>query len=232
MIRKATLQPTAEDTFRIEFDPASKGSDYTQALQRALKQEADGDIEGACNTRYAAFQHIVGLVPDDEETVLDWNDRDSQSALYVISFSAIDHFLAGDYEMCAAMLELALELDPEDHLEVTKRLAYCYVALEEWELFDEVINDISDKYPEKELLKMWAEFRRTGRIPEGELQHFRKNFPVYHAEFTASDHPVTGAYLADIDRERPSRESLARELWLETEHLWAGFPGFIEALRQ
>lgn len=35
------------------------------------------------------------------------------------------------------------------------------MALAEYELFDEIVNDISDKYPEKEILKMWSEYRQT-----------------------------------------------------------------------
>jgi hypothetical protein len=42
---------------------------------------------------------------------------------------------------------------------------------------------------------------------------------------------VSDEYLNDIESEHPSRESQARELWLQTEHLWTQFPGFIEALQ-
>lgn len=152
--------------------------------------------------------------------------------LELLKSSAIDHFLVGDFEMAAGMFEMILDMDPEDHLEATKPLAYCYVALGEYELFDEVINDISDKYPEKEILKLWSEFRRNGSLPAGEMIHLRKNFPVFYAEFVAPTHPVSPEYLADIESERPSREAQARELWLQTEHLWTSFPGFIEALRE
>ncbi len=228
---KIWLQPTAEDSFRIVYGDDSAPF-FQQAFEESQRQEAAGDIEGACNTRYAAFQRLVELIPDDTETVLEWDDRHNQNALVLVNSSAIDHFLVGDFEMCAGMLEMMLELDPEDHLEVTARLAYSYLALEEYELFDEVINDISDKYAEKEILKLWSEFRRTGKISEGELRHFRKNFVVYHREFISPDHPVTEHYLNDIARERPGNDTLARELWLQTEHLWTLFPGFIEALRK
>ena len=53
----------------------------------------------------------------------------------------------------------------------------------------------------------------------------------FYAEFTSNVHEVTPEYLADIESEKPLRQTLARELWLQTEHLWAQFPGFIEALR-
>ena len=132
--------------------------------------------------------------------------------------------------MAAGLMEMLLDLDPEDHLEATTPLAFSYVALEEYELFGEVINDISDKYPEKEILKLWSEFRQTGALPQGELIHFKKSFPVFYAEFIANHHEITAEYLTDIESEKPTRQTLARELWLQTEHLWHLFPGFIEAL--
>ncbi len=232
-MKKALLQPTPDNTYRIVYQQSggSVQCDFSQALATSQQQEQQGDIEGACNTRYAAFQSLMELIPDTTDIELEWNDENSRNAILLVSYSAIDHFLVGDFEMCAAMLEMLLELDPEDHLEASKRLAYTYVALEEYELFDEVINDISDKYADKELLSLWCEFRRKGTIPEGELHHFKRSFAVYYKEFTAEEHPVDEAYLKDIESQRPSRETLARELWLQTEHLWQLFPGFIEALR-
>lgn len=47
---------------------------------------------------------------------LEWNHA-IRAALELIRASAIDHFLINDFEMSAALLELLLELDPEDHLE-------------------------------------------------------------------------------------------------------------------
>ena len=68
--------------------------------------------------------------------------------------------------MSAALLEMLLELDPEDHLEGSELLAFDYLALDEQELFDEVINDVSDKHPGREVLLLWSAFRRDGRLPE------------------------------------------------------------------
>ena len=76
-----------------------------------------------------------------------------------------------------------------------------------------------------------SDIRQTNVIPAGELIHFKRNFPVFYAEFTAEEHLVSDEYLNDIESEHPSRESQARELWLQTEHLWTQFPGFIEALQ-
>lgn len=230
-MRKAVLQPTSEDTFRIIYESEAQGATLEAEIQRAARQEEQGDIEGACNTRFHAVQQFTELIPEDIVVELDWEWEPNQSALLLVSLSAIDHFLAGDFEMSAAMLEMMLDLDPEDHLGATTRLALSYVALEEWELLDEIIDDISDKYPEKEIVKMWSEFRRTGSVPAGEIAHFRKAFPEHWAEFTATEHPVDERYKGDMSREKPSRAALARALWIETEHLWSAFPGFSEALR-
>lgn len=232
-MERVQLVPTADNTYRIVYaeDPSAEEYNMGKALEISHAQEADGDIKEACDTRFRAFQQLMEIIPDSGDIELEWNDRNNRDAILLISYSAIDHFLVGDFEMCAAMLELLLELDPEDHLDASKRLAYAYVALEEFDSFDEVINDISDKYADKELLALWSEFRRTGSIPQGELRHFKKSFAVYFEEFVSDEHPVDEEYLQDIESERPSKKALARELWLQTEHLWTLFPGFIEALK-
>ena len=142
------LTPTSENTFRISC--TSSQFNLGRILENSKELELDGEIEAACNMRFDAFQQLMESIPDDEEITLEWECLDNQNALLLINYSAIDHFLVGDFEMSAAMLEFILELDPEDHLEATKRLAYSYIALEEYELYDEIINDISDKYVEKE----------------------------------------------------------------------------------
>lgn len=232
-MQRAELKPTPNNTYRIVYHEEGSGvpCDFGRALELSQRQEAAGGIEQACNTRFEAFQNLMELIPDSTDLELDWDDENSRDAMLLINYSAIDHFLVGDFEMCAAMLEMLLELDPEDHFEASKRLGYAYVALEEWELFDEVINDISDKYADKELLALWSEFRRNGRLPEGEMRHFKRTFGVYFNEFVSDTHHVDEAYLKDIENEKPSRETLARELWLQTEHLWVLFPGFIDALK-
>lgn len=232
MVKKALLRPTAENTYRIFYAEDRDGVtvDFGRELERSQELEKHGDIEGACNVRYGALQQLMELIPDSTDIELDWDDRNSRDAMLIISYSAIDHFLLGDFEMSAAMLEMLLELDPEDHLDASKMLAYAYVALEEWELFDEVINDVNDKYPDKYILVLWSEFRRTGKLPEGELRHFNRNFKPYYDEFTAAEHPVDDEYFTDIRSDRPSKKALARELWIQTEHLWKLYPGFTEAL--
>lgn len=225
---KATLEPTPDQTFEVIGEGPY---DFEKVLSQTRRMERAGNVEEACNARFQAFQRLAELIPEDEEVNLEWNHRNSRAALELIQASAIDHFLINDFEMSAALLELLLELDPEDHLEGSQLLAFDYLAMGEEELFDEVINDVSDKSPARELLLLWSAYRRDGTLPEGELKRFRTHFAPWFAEFTATEHPADEAYLRDIESERPSAAAQARELWLQTENLWALWPVFIEVLR-
>lgn len=225
---KAYLNPTPDQTFEIIGEGPYN---FANVLAHSREMQAADDVEGACNERYQAFQRLAELVPEDEEVNLEWNHANSRAALELIYASAIDHFLINDFEMSAALLEMLLELDPEDHLEASELLAFDYLAVDEQELFDEVINDVSDKSPGRAVLLLWAAFRSDNTLPEGELQRFKRHFAPFFTEFTAEEHPVDELYLREIDSERPSGAVQARELWLKTENLWVLWPGFIEALR-
>lgn len=229
---KPLLRPTGEDTFVIEYSETQGGDfDFERELERSRRQEAEHDFEGACNTRFHSFQHLVELIPEDEEVVLEWEDDASRAAMITGYCSGIDHFLLGDWDMAAAIFEMLLEMDPEDHMEASVNLAYTYLAMQEFDSFDEVVNDVNDKHVDKVLLELWSEYLRGGKIREGELMRLKTRFAPYYKEFTAHQHPVDDKYLSDIRGERPSPEARARELWLETEHLWTQFPEFIEALK-
>lgn len=227
-MQKAMLNPTPDQTFEVIGEGPY---DFSRVLRHSRELQQAGRVEEACNERFQSFQRLAELIPEQEEVILEWNHRNSRAALELIEASAIDHFLINDFEMSAALLEMLLELDPEDHLEGSELLAFDYLAMDEQELFDEVINDISDKCASRELLLLWSAYRRDGRLPEGELQRFRTRFAPYFAEFTAAEHPADEAYLRDIESEHPSVAAQARELWLRTENLWVLWPGFIEALR-
>lgn len=227
-MQKAMLNPTPDQTFEVIGEGPY---DFSRVLRHSRELQQAGRVEEACNERFQAFQRLAELIPEQEEVILEWNHRNSRAALELIEASAIDHFLINDFEMSAALLEMLLELDPEDHLEGSELLAFDYLAMDEQELFDEVINDISDKCASRELLLLWSAYRRDGRLPQGELQRFRTRFAPYFAEFTAAEHPADEAYLHDIESEHPSVAAQARELWLRTENLWVLWPGFIEALR-
>ncbi len=230
---RAYLEPSPDQTFRIVRAEDLGGLyDFRAAIDASRRLEREGNVEGACNLRYEAFRRLYDLLPEGEDTILDWHDEATRAAVELANFSGIDHFLVGDWEMAAGIFELVLEIDPEDHLEATTRLAYTYLAMGEYDSFDEIINDISDKYPDRQVLLLWSEWRRTGRLPEGTLQRFRTRFAPYFQEFVAAAHPVSPEYLADIDSDHPSPDALARELWLQTEHLWTLFGDFIESLKR
>lgn len=228
-MQKAYLNPTPDQTFEIVGEGAYN---FVKVLAHSRGLQAAGEVRQACDERFQAFQRLAELIPDDEEVILEWGHRNSRAALELVHASAVDHFLIDDFEMSAALLEMLLELDPEDHLEGSELLAFDYLAMDETELFDEVINDLSDKSASRELLLLWAAFRRDGSLPEGELKRFKTRFAPFFAEFTAAEHPADEVYLRDIESERPSLQAQARELWLRTENLWVLWPRFIEALRQ
>ena len=223
-----TLNPTAEQTFEIE---GTGPYDFRKIRDKAWRLQREGAVEEACELRFQAFQRLRELLPEEEEIMLEWNHANTRAALEILYQSAVDHFLIDDFELSAAMLEFLLDLDPEDHEEATWLLAFDYVALADYDAFDEVINDVSDKYPEKPLLTLWSEYRRHGSLPAGEAIRLRNHFAPYYKEFTADSHPADDAYLRDIESERPTPQAQARELWLKTENLWTAFPGFIAALK-
>lgn len=227
-MQKAMLEPTPDQTFEVIGEGPY---DFEKVLAHTRRMQREGDVEEACNARFRAFQRLAGLIPEDEEVNLEWNHRNSRAALELIHASAIDHFLINDFEMSAALLEMLLDLDPEDHLEGSQLLAFDYLAMGEDELFDEVINDLSDKSPARELLLLWSGYRRDGKLPEGELKRFRSHFAPWFEEFTAAEHPADEVYLRDIESEHPTAAAQARELWLQTENLWSLWPVFIDALR-
>lgn len=225
---KPTLNPTSEQTFELEgVGPWN----FQKRLRTAQELQRSGKIAEACEERFKAVQLIEELLPEDEEINLEFNHANSRAALELIHASAIDHFLIGDFELSAALLELLLELDPEDHLEGVMLLAFDYVELQEYELYEELLNDISDKEPGRSILQLWAAFCRTKSLAAGELHHLKSRFAPYFEEFTSTDHPTDESFVREINSERPSPRARARELWLQTEPLWARHPDFIEALQ-
>lgn len=194
---------------------------------------AAGAFEKACDTRFKACQKLMELLPEEdaEPVALDFEKKENQYLLFLLQGSAIDHFLIGEFELAAALLETLLDLDEEDHLDASQTLAYCYIALGEQESFEAILPDLDEKSAEKALARLWAEWQFGQKLAPVSGAEFRKNFLAVYREFTAAEHPVTDDYLKDIDSERPSQESRARLLWLKTEHLWQQFPEFIVELK-
>lgn len=225
---KYTLTPTAEQTFELE---GSGPWDFRKRLHIARELQGRGEVEAACEERYRAVQLLEELLPEEEEINLEWNHPNSRAALEVIHESAIDHFLIGDFELSAALFELLLELDPEDHLEAVEPLAFDYLELEEYELFEELLPDIAEKSLARPILELWAAYRQTGALSAPLLSGLQSRHPALYEEFTATEHPADENFLREIDSERPTPRARARELWLRTEPLWSLHPRFIAALR-
>ena len=216
---KITLKPTENQNFIL------LGGEFAKVLDSAHKQEAEGNFEAACNTRYQAFQQIVDILPEDEPAELDFSHPNTRAAIEIIYGSAVDNFLAGDVELSAAQLELLLEGDSEDHIEATPQLALCYIALEEWECLEEIIPDLGEKSAFKPLVEALAEYARTGSV-SAEIKAALHRHRHLCEELSRADHPADDAYLKDISSERPTQQALAREIYLRCEPLLLKYKGF------
>lgn len=222
------FNPTPDQTFELE---GGAKYNFIRAKERIDELDRAGRYAEACEARYQGFQLLADALPEDEPMPLRWEHANSRAAIMILHGSAIDHFRIGDLEMAMAQLELLLDCDPEDHLEAINLLALCYATVEEWELYDEVELDLTDKSAESVVARMWASWRRDGAVDKGALSLLRSKFKPYYAEFTAVEHPDDDAFRQDIMSERPSQGAQAREWWLLTEPLWAEFPEFVEALK-
>jgi hypothetical protein len=110
-------------------------------------------------------------------------------------------------------------------------LALCYIATEEWEAFDELLIDLTDKSAEAVVARLWASFVRNGRVDESLVKLLSSRHKAYYEELRLEEHPDDETFRRDISSERPTPCAEAREWWLLTEPLWREFPEFIEALR-
>lgn len=222
------FNPTPDQTFELE---GGAKYNFIRAKERIDELDRAGRYAEACEARYQGFQLLADALPEDEPMPLRWEHANSRAAIMILHGSAIDHFRIGDLEMAMAQLELLLDCDPEDHLEAINLLALCYATVEEWELYDEVELDLTDKSAESVVARLWASWRRDGAVDKGALSLLRSKFKPYFAEFTAVEHPDDEAFRRDIMSERPSQGAQAREWWLLTEPLWTEFPEFIESLK-
>lgn len=221
------FNPTAEQLFELEPD---HGFNFIRRKERIDTLVAEGQFSEACEARYDAFMLLAEALPDDEPMPLRWEHANSRAAISILYGSAMDHFRIGDLEMCMAQLELLLDIDPEDHFESINLLALCYVAYEEWESFDDLALDLSDKSAEAVVAKLWASQRRDGVLDKAALATLRRNHAAYYDELRMTEHPADDSFKRDIASERPSPRALAREWWLMTEPLWQEYSDFVEAV--
>lgn len=199
-------------------------------LELSTQLTKQGQVDEACQIRFEGCNMILDILPDDDDIILEWDaDTNNQEAVELLYSSGVDHYMHGDYEYAAGLLEMALMLDQEDHFSATVVLAYCYVALGEWELLEETLIDIATPSLDATLINVWADFEQ-GKVKNPKVR-LQKEAPELYGEMISDNHTVDEQFLNDIKSERPSKKAQARELYLRTEGLWQTFTTFIEALK-
>lgn len=227
--KELQFNPTKEQMFELE----GRGRyNFVRHKERIDALVAECRYAEACEARYEAFQLLVDVLPEDEAMPLSWEHANSRAALAIIYGSAVDHFRIGDLEMAMAQLEMLLDCDSEDHFEGVNLLALCYVAMEEWEMFDDLLIDLTDKSAEAVVARLWAAYRCDGEIDKSLLSLLRSRHKAYYEELCLDEHPDDEAFRRDIESERPSQRSEAREWWLLTEPLWHEFSEFVDVLKK
>ena len=222
------FNPTNDQTFELE----GRGKyNFVKHKDRVDALVAEGRYAEACEARYEAFGILADALPEDEAMPLSWEHTNSRAAMAILYGSATDHFRIGDLEMAMAQLEMLLECDGEDHFEAVNLLALCYIAMEEWDAYDDLVIDRTDKSAEAVVARLWASLRRDGKLDGDLVRLLKSRHKAFYAELTATDHPADEAFRRDIASERPSQGAEAREWWLLTEPLWYEFPELIEALQ-
>ena len=222
------FNPTPDQTFELEGRGEYNFVKHNEHIDALI---AEGRYAEACEARYQAFQLLAEALPEDEAMPLRWEHSNSRAAIVVLHGSAMDHFRIGDLEMAMAQLEMLLDCDPEDHLEGVNLLALCYIAMEEWEAYEDIEIDLTEKSAEAVVARLWASFMRDGKVDKALQSLLKSRHQAFYAELTAAEHPDDDAFRKDIASERPSQRAEAREWWLMTEPLWAEFPEFIEELK-
>lgn len=221
------FNPIGDQTFELE----GKGRyNFSRTAEGIDKLARSGQYNEACEARYAAFMLLAEVLPEDEAMALSWEHANSRAAMNIIYGSAMDHFRIGDLEMAMAQLEMLLDCDPEDHFEAINMLALCYIAMEEWDSYDDITIDLSDKSAEAVIARLWASERR-GKMDTTILSLLRSRYKNYYDELTRDEHPDDEAFRKDIASERPSPAAVAREWWLMTEPLWCEYNDFILKLK-
>lgn len=233
-VQSARRLPDNADENALQALLAANPGHFTAREILADKLTIGGKIGEACQLRLDGSVLVSDLLDeagDDDSLTLDWEDPFTAQALTMVYDSATDHFMIGDFEMAAAMLELLADRDPEDHLNAAELLAFCYAALEEWELFDETAAVLPADVLSTKLAGYWARFRRTGPESAEVRDAMMRETPALYKEWTSAEHEISQDYLSDIESKRPTSSAEARRLWLRTEPLWRAFPDFTAYLK-
>lgn len=247
MTTKPILEPNAENTFRIilpdSYRGADSGADLVQHIKRYpydfaaradyARQLLDaGELEKACVVHFEGLDLITDVVSEDEPVVLDWEWEPNREVVEFVSLAATDLYMLGDFDPAAGIIEYLLDMDPEDHLGVSYMLAFCYVALKDYDSFDDILSDLSDKDAETTLVRLWAAQRRhKDETFATELASLKRNHAAVYNEFMADTHELTEEMIIDINSDRPSREAAAKDVWFKHQTLWELFPDFLKKIR-
>lgn len=225
-----TLEPTLNQSFRLIGN--TRRGNLAARLEESYRAESNGEVERACSLRFEAFQDIVSVLPDDDSGTpeLDRNHPNTLAAMEIILASAVDNYLVGDYELSAAQAELLIDLDSEDPLEATPLLALCYIALGEWECLEEIEADLGEKSAIRPLVALISDFAHNRPFDTQSIKSLRR-FREFAAELSLTTHPTDEKYLQSISSDHPSKEAVARELYLRCEPVLQLFPELLPALR-
>lgn len=228
MAKHYFLKPTENQSIRVFTK--SNAESIVKLLERSRELESEGDYEQACSIRYDAAQELIDLLPETDEAIdLDFSHENTRAAAELLYQSAIDNLLVGDAELAAALLESLLDADSEDHMSATPLLALCYIAISEWECFDDISHDLPEKSVEKTILEAWASFEQYGRVHPSDLEQIRKDTTLCE-ELKRADHPTDEQFRLDIESERPSKQAQARNMYLRFEPVISMKPNFMNYL--
>ena len=146
-------QPTIQNLQKILAD---EPHNFPVALALADSYMEHDEVEKACQTRLDSATLIFDLVdslPDNEDIDIDMSSQDNLVVIMMVYLCAIDHYSISDYEMAAAMFEIVLEMDMEDHLGANNYLAFTYAALGENDAVEEQLKIMMPTPQTKELLR-------------------------------------------------------------------------------
>lgn len=237
------VSETAADTTALHQALTANPAHFAARTALADRAAAAGAVETACQLRWEGARLVCDLLEaaaertDGGPVTLDWEDAYTAQALLMVYDSAEDHFQISDFELATALLESVIDADPEDHTNASELLAFCYAALEEWELFDETLAQLPPDNLSTRLAGYWAAFRRqaapssaaseSAAAKEADLRSsIQAESPALLSEWTATDHetPLTPS-------PHSSARSEARRLWHRTAPLWRDFPEFVAFLQ-
>lgn len=131
-----TFTPNKNNQYIVE----SSNLDFPKILKQTEDLMENNEVAKACQLRYDLTQEILEKLDNmDEIPELDMQNDDNQSVVEIVVKCGIDHYFISDFEISAAILETALELDPEDHFGATAVVGFCYAGLNEWDSMEAII---------------------------------------------------------------------------------------------